>query len=357
MKLLTLPRFNDEPPRDPDDAAAWWVAAQRSTRWSRAHQRRLEAWLEADPDHGEALARTERAWDAVGMLAAHPYVLSLRERALAKPHGHRTSRALSYAACLVCAVAVASVAAESTGRLNLKALVWGPGAPKIERYETPRGNRSTVVLTDGSRVDLNGGSLLEVEFSRRSRTLRLQGGEAWFAVAEDESRPFIVQAGGRTITDIGTVFTVRVKSKAIEVAVAEGKVGVAAAEASPMGPRRWTEVDAGEKLMASADGEIQLIDVDVASLGDWRFGRVQFADTPLSVALDEMNRYAPVPMRLADPSLGDLRVSGVFFTDGANGFLTAVSTMFDLTVERADAETVLVKREGRGLVRKKPASG
>lgn len=304
------------PPEDPVEAAAWWLALMRSPQWSPVRQQDLDAWLAASEAHAAAFLRAERTLGLAVELAGEPELLALRARALAiRPE--RSLMRPAIAASLVAAVALG---------LTLLSLDFAPRLDATERYENPHGTRSSIRLADGSRVDLNSDSVVEVHLTSSRRAIKLLKGQAWFDVAPD-NRPFLVQAAGRTIRDIGTSFDVRLMDRSVQVAVSEGRVAVATARTPP------TEIGAGQRLISRPDGGVQIQSWDVAALGDWRFGRVQFSGTSLDEAVAEMNRYVERPIRIGDPSLEDLKVSGVFFTDGSSGFLRALTSLHGLEIQ------------------------
>lgn len=330
MSIFTAPRMvSAKPPEDAAQAAAWWLSLRHSPRWSPARQAALEAWLGQSQTHRVAFDRAQEALGLAASLAADPELLAVRERALSMPPERSVPR-FAIAACLVGALMLGVAVAATT---------WLPGWGRMERHENAHGARSTLRLADGSRVDLNGDSAIDVRITGRRRTVRLLKGEAWFDVASDK-RPFKVEVAGRTITDIGTSFDVRLVDRAVRVAVSEGRVAVASARKTP------TEIGAGELLVAHPNGEVQVRRLDVATLGDWRYGRVQFSGAPLAEAVAEMNRYSPNPIRVGDPSLNGLKVSGVFFTDGASGFLNALTSLYGVQVRSMEGgEQVIVAGE------------
>lgn len=325
-RLVTLWKASAGPPEDAVEAAAWWLSLKRSPRWSPARQAALEAWLGQSEAHRVAFDRAQQVLDSAALLAGDPELLAVRERALSMPPERSVPR-FAIAACLVGALTLGGAVAATT---------WLPGLGRMERHENAHGARSTLRLADGSRVDLNGDSAIDVRITGRRRTVRLLKGEAWFDVASDR-RPFKVEVAGRTITDIGTSFDVRLIDRAVHVAVSEGRVAVASVRKTP------TEIGAGELLVAHPNGEVQVRRLNVSALGDWRYGRVQFSGAPLAEAVAEMNRYSPSPIRVGDPSLNSLKVSGVFFTDGASGFLSALTTLYGVQVRSLESgEQVIV---------------
>lgn len=323
------------PPEDPVEAAAWWLAMMRSPRWSSVRQQDLDAWLAVSETHAAAFAHAKRTLSLAAELAGDSEVLALRARALSiQPERSQTRYA----------IAASLVAAFALGLMLLSLdFIPDPNAPEI--YENPHGTRSSIRLADGSRVDLNTDSVVEVRLTGSRRDIKLLKGQAWFDVAPDK-RPFMVMAAGRSIKDIGTSFDVRLIDRSVQVAVSEGRVAVATAKTAP------TEIGAGQRLISHPDGGVQIQSWDVAALGDWRFGRVQFSGTSLHEAVAEMNRYADKPIRIGDPSLKDLKISGVFFTDGSNGFLRALSSLHGLEIQLGhEGEEVILQRP-RATVKK-----
>lgn len=323
------------PPEDAVDGAAWWLTLMQSPQWSPARHQELNAWLEANEAHAAAFARAERTLEIAADLAGDAELLALRARALSmKPEPPRMRYAI--AASLVATFALG---------LALPSLNLAPRLGAAERFENPHGVRSSLRLTDGSHVDLNSDSVVEVQMTGSRRTIRLLRGQAWFDVAQDR-RPFTVQAAGRTITDIGTSFDVRLIDRSVQVAVGEGRVAVSTAKTTP------TEIGAGQRLLSRPDGGVQIQSWDVMALGDWRYGRVQFSGTSLSEAVAEMNRYTARPLRIGDSSLNDLKVSGVFFTDGSSGFLSALTSLHDVEVRPGDGAEDVILPARRTFVKK-----
>ena len=309
---------------DPYEVASRLFLARRSGDWTAAYARDLEAWLQVSPVHREAFESVERMWAASGDAAGSESVRALRAEALAaRPQG--VSRRWAAIAATLALVAV-------VGGAGLKALGdrgFGDRAPQT--YKTAVGERATVMLADGSRLLLNTASEVKVDYSGRRRGLELVSGEAWFDVAKDPSRPFVVAAGRHTVTAVGTSFDVRLEKTGLRVAVVEGRVAVDA-----VGQGRISEVRAGERIDVTGRSAVMRPAGPLA--GDWREGRIEFASTTLAEAVAEMNRYRRTPIVVTDPAVGRMRVSGVFYAGEASGFLDALPLTHPVSVERsADA--------------------
>lgn len=321
----------DLPVTHPDERAAEFFLQRRSGDWTEGDERDLAAWLDASVLHRECFESVERMWDEVGLCAGSPGVRELRAEALAAgPVRRRWPRWAALAATLALVV--------GGGALGALALLDGPLSPGREApaqvYRTAVGERATVTLADGSRLLLNTSSEVKVDFSGRRRGLQLVLGEAWFDVAKDPSRPFVVKAGDHTVTAVGTSFDVRMEKGALRVAVVEGRVALDALDG-----QRISEVRAGERI--DVEGRAAVLRPAGPVAGDWREGRIEFASATLTEAVAEMNRYRRIPIVVTDPKVGRMRVSGVFYTGESSGFLTALPLTHPVSV-RTEGEVVRI---------------
>lgn len=172
-------------------------------------------------------------------------------------------------------------------------------APQIlsQRYEvyTRPGETRVVTLDPGTHVTLNGGS--RMLFDRKDpRMAVLKDGEALFEVRHDAAHPFRLEVGGRTVQDAGTVFNVAYESRAIRVAVAEGKVIY-----NPGAQQQ--ALAAGDALAVSQDGQaVSIKRTDSATVGKWREGQLSYSGEPLSRVAADLSRTLGIKLR-ADPSI------------------------------------------------------
>jgi len=207
--------------------------------------------------------------------------------------------------------------------------------PAAQRYQTAVGEQRRVTLPDGSSMDLDTASVVDVRFSRGERLVRLISGQAMFDVVHRPDRPFRVEADDLQVRDIGTVFDVRRDEGHAVVTVVSGEVRVDAGA----GRAPWT-LSAGQQLgSGSVSGPRS---VDVAAFTRWTNGRVEFDDVPLAAAVREMNRYAPHPLLLEGPAVGQLHVSGAFDTSDLKGFVKALTAVYGVEVKpAADGQLVI----------------
>lgn len=176
------------------------------------------------------------------------------------------------------------------------------------RIETAAGEHRTVELADGSRIEINGGSVVEID-QDRPRFARLETGEAMFHIVHRDNDPFVVEAGGDRIVDLGTAFNVVRRKRQTSVAVSEGIVLY-----NP--DRDKVRVVAGKGIEArDDDGEPPVVqDVDVASIGGWRTGLLVYNDAPLTVVAEDLKRTAGMDVRIA-PAAADRSFRGALIID------------------------------------------
>ncbi|MDR3508881.1 MAG: FecR domain-containing protein [Caulobacteraceae bacterium] len=212
-----------------------------------------------------------------------------------------------------------------------------PPTPTV--YATAKGEHRTVRLADGTVADLSGGSRILVSLTKGHRDVTMTEGEVAFQVVHDPNQPFTLRVGDRMLRDIGTEFDVRRGAGEVAVTVREGRVdvGPGADPTAPMIP-----VVAGRQLR-HRDGADQSTVAEVAAdnVFAWKRGLLIYQDQPLRVVLDDLNRYFPQPLRLADPKLADLRFTGALTVDGEKPTVQRLAALMSLSAaETGDAITL-----------------
>ena len=326
----------------PDEEAAFWFARMRSDDIGRRDLARFNEWIGSDPANAQAYEEHKSFWDSLEAFAPDDEIVALRRDALALEPA-RTSRdwhkylalAASLAILLVSGLLLFQIDAPSGGSGTTLA-----NAGNDSIYRTEVGQRSTITLTDGSVVMLNTDSLIEVRYAQNRRDIRLLRGQALFRVARDASRPFVVEAADQRIVALGTEFDVRFRAGEVRVTLLEGRVTVERDVAEQTETQRTTQVrqlEPGQQLVAVADRPFEVLRTDVTQAVSWPTGRVVFNDEPLGQVVEEINRYSTRKVLLEDPTLADLRVSGVFQAGSVGGFVTALDAAFPVA-SRSDAD-------------------
>lgn len=319
----------------PKDAAAFWLARHDADPAAAADPAFL-AWLAGSDDHAAAWARAEALWArATDDLRDDPLAEALRASALAA-RPPVWPKALA-AACVVVAVLLGA---------GVGWRYWpgrGPSGAQVAtstpttQLATLAGERRAVALADGTRLDMDSATRVDVAFDDKTRRLRVESGQVYIQVARDTTRPFAVDARDQTIVDRGTAFGVRVMPGMMSVTLAQGSVAVGAHGGPPE-----HELKPGERLMLRDGRPAQLQTVDVNAVLAWRDGFVEFSDTPLSDAVAEMNRHGGRKMVIADPSVGALKVSGRFKLGEPERFLRTVSMLLPVRAVRV-GETLEIR--------------
>jgi transmembrane sensor len=311
--------------------AAAWIARMHGPQRSLELEQGLRRWLAENADNAQAFERMTEAWEAATALAATSRFP--RRATWKRPIAAIRLQAVGIAvACVVAALGV----------------YVGYAAWKHPAYATGIGEQRMVRLDDGSRVSLNSASRVVVDYERSQRRVRLEHGEALFEVVSNPQRPFVVVAGDREVTALGTTFLVRYEPDRLAVVLVDGRVTVSAppedAAANNMQQALAKRVAAslsltpGQRLILAATQPPQVDMPHVEAVTAWRRGEVVLEKTALVDAVAEMNRYDETRLVIDDPSIANLLVSGIYRTGDTAGFARAVGKMYGLTVaEEADS--------------------
>lgn len=300
-----------------DEQASLWAARLEGSLLSAADQAALEAWLAENPSHRTLLSRYCQlsadleeqlpALVAAGVLAAPMTTSAAGERAPVRRGRGLTwmaGAALAAAALVALAIWIARPARQSEG------------------FATAAAQRQEIKLADGTRVELNARTSLQVEIGPAERHVRLAAGEAFFTVTKDPSRPFIVETPAGSVRVTGTVFNVRTETAAeLNVTVVEGSVQVRPVQMGGDRPEPRM-LHAGDRL-AAGPGGVTVQSLAAGAIEDelaWREGKVVFDQTPLAVAVERFAHFHGRKITVL-PDLADRHVSGRKNLDDLTGFL------------------------------------
>lgn len=311
--------------------AADWFAKLNTLSITTNALERFQDWRRV-PANDAAYERMEALWEVGGRLQGHPDIQRGVARALnrrapiqqvlglwRRPIPRRTG-AIALAAGLILAIGISIITVQSG------------------QYRTGVGEQRLVTLEDGTRLRLDTDSRVKVRLGDHERDVELLRGRAFFDVAHDTSRPFIVHADGTAVRALGTRFDVRLTGNAVKVTLVEGSVEVTQADR----PKAW-RLAPGETL-SPGETAAQPKRVDVAATTSWTSGRLTFRETPLAQAVAEVNRYSRRKVVVDVARLQQVPVNGVFDVGDTEAFVAAVSDLFELTVEPKDSEIRLTPK-------------
>lgn len=331
--MATMNRPSSDLDPNVHEAAAAWYARMSSDLKTPDDQDAFDRWIASAPENADAYAETCALAGRFDAVADHPALAQLRvETQLLEERARRPL--LSRIGAVWPGVGLAAAAAVAA------MLYFNPAPPETGAWTTARGETRDIALSDGTKITLGSDSRLDMTFQTDRRNLDLARGQAFFDVAHDADRPFVVAVHGRTVTALGTAFDVRSYLDETTVTLVSGKVEIARP-----GERGEAILAPGQQFHASA-GVSSVRDVDAAVATAWRTGILEFDGVTLTQAITDFNRSAPQSIMLADPRLADLRVSGVFRANDPHGFAAALVPAYPVTATRqSSGDVILTYRE------------
>lgn len=309
-----------------DAQAAAWISRLNADDRTTAVDAACREWLDADPRHRDAFEVANRMWESSATLPislvariGRPYSLTTEQAR--PPRNADRSRRTRW------------LVAASVAVTMLAATLLYTQRPQILATQT--GQQLTLPLEDGSRLTLNTDTRIRVRFSKEARRIDLQSGEALFDVAKDPARPFIVRAGEREIRAFGTEFVVRYDAQQTTVTLVNGKVSVSEDVTSRTGENAQvppaTILHPGERVTIGPRHQKVVDRPALDTVTAWRKGEIVFENTPLSTAIEEMNRYSTRKLRLGAGAIAQIPVSGLFRSGDSENFALALTATQPLT--------------------------
>ena len=300
-----------------------WLLRLQEAPGDPALRDRVEAWLSADPDHRRAWDQARKTWQIMGEMTPRTAGAWARETAPAPrpsppaaPNAKRSARpprrrrlglslaALAAAACL--------------------ALAFGPSLLlRLQAdHVTAAAEIRRLTLEDGSVLHLAPESAIELRFTDEGRNVALLAGEAFFEVAPDARRPFVVEAEGLRARAVGTAYGVGISTGTISVEVESGTVGVHSdATAPPIDLR----LDLGQALRFDRDAKTTSLERRApGDMATWRHGELLVVDASIAEVVETLRRYQRGWIVIADDRLAARRVNGIYDLRDPDGALRAL---------------------------------
>jgi transmembrane sensor len=325
-------------PETPAEGAARWFALRRR-KPDCIEEQQFTDWLEADPANRRAYDDVTRSWEISALAAADPTVVAMRTEALmTRPRTQRDYSRLwgALATAALVLVVFTGISISHPGFIGSASNAVAGREQLVLR--TGVGERATATLDDGSTVVLNTNSVLEINYSRMRRDVRLLAGQVLFKVAHDAGRPFVVAAANHEVVAIGTEFEVRLDGEKVRVALLQGRVRVEPIKTHYASKAEVAFMTPGEQLVASSTG-VLVKPANVRELVSWQQGRVRFDNTRLADAVAEMNRYSRTRILVDDQAAAEIRITGAFRTGQSYSFTQTISEAFPVQAEQS-GETI-----------------
>ncbi|MCY4427770.1 MAG: FecR family protein [Halieaceae bacterium] len=357
------------------DAATAWFVRSRDTGLTPSEREEFAQWLKESPLHVQEYLAIARIWGDVteieGAVATAEQltapeiadnVISLSEKTgkgeYAKPaqavvpekpgqrlRPHRRGKT--------------AVAASLLAAISLAAVSWWQGGNAMKTHETSLGEQRSLVLEDGSVVEMNTASQIDVEFDSANRTVTLVAGEVFFDVRKDAARPFVVRVGESEIRVLGTKFNVYMQEKETSVTVLEGNVSVstgmdlddAAEFTGAIAVSTLPQLINNESVLLKS-GEQAVIHnetrkITTVTLPDsekflaWTDRRLILDETRLDEILAEFTRYNDVRFTIANEEVAKLRFTGVFDAQDMESFISYLEFHSDVSVVKQNGVIVV----------------
>ena len=349
------------------EEAAQWMLANRAGL-DKAASARFMTWLRHSPAHvGEYMAIMQFDRDVreaaqrdpvdtaalVGLAVADPAVVPLYPSRVAagdeaRAPGtsiHRKPRARRAAAWgWTAAAAACLIAAVGTW--------YRQPVPIGVVYSAPADAIRGLEFSDGSRIQLDRGSAIRVQFDDKRRDIAVLGGTVLIDVGHESSAPLSVTLGRTVLRDIGTVFQVRTRRDGGDVTVLSGRVDVL----TPRDGWTWASqatkrqdvlahLQAGQRATVASDGSLSNLATHAELAQDlaWLPAEIDFHDTSVADVARRFNAYGQAPLMIGDSALAAMRISGRFHARDPAGFIAYLRTLPGVQVRR-DADGIHVER-------------
>jgi transmembrane sensor len=337
------------------EASEWFIEFRAGDVNGEARLRFIE-WLRRSPEHIQAYLEVSGAWsvlpsgDPDGRFDIASLIARARNEAdvvalsppSARPRPPRTTEPRAFRNFLrrpaVAAAAVALLA-------SITALFVWIGRDTARSYSTGIGEQRTIQLVDGSTVELNALSKVEVRLTAHRRDVALIEGQALFRVAKDKQRPFTVRAGDAQVRAVGTEFDVYRKRTETVVTVVEGRVETYP-ESDGAGAAAIV-LSAGEQLTVLPHTVTKPTRADTAAATAWVQKRLIFEEMPLNEVAEEFNRYNRRPLVIDDPDLKTLKISGVYSSTDPASLINFLRSQNSIRVVEQEDQVRVVRREAR----------
>lgn len=329
-----------------ESEASAWIAQVDGGAMSKGDVDALKEWIGRSPHHRRAFEKLAAGFIELGRPFNNGDAMREWPSLAGMTRNWFIGWKLVPAGAWALAAAVAVVAA-----LFVPTAQQSPTVPKADVYYSDVGGRKTVVLVDGSQVTLNTNTRIEVALGAEERSVRLLRGEALFEVAKDASRPFRVYTQEGMVEAVGTMFSVRMRERDVEVLVKEGTVAVqpGALQEAPRTLRgRNARSEAVTMLTSGKQATFDETTKVVSAIDretmerklSWVDGILIFDDDPLSSVVKEVSRYTDTKIIIADPALASIPVGGNFRAGETQALLDALEKGFDIKVDRIGDDLV-----------------
>jgi len=341
-------------------AANWIAAIDRGL--SELEKNEFDAWLNASPVQADVLLKCASMWDLLDVLSPIAKLMPMdAQRAITgisenveinqndmtnvSPTKSTLRKTMAIAASLFVVLGASfyiTLPLLNNAQDNHDqafAPTSSAQAESVMVYKTAIGEMSKASLPDGSEMQLNTNTELRLRFSKRQRTIELIHGEAFFEVAKDPYKPFVVISGADSVTAVGTAFSVDASMRgSTEVLVTEGLVRVKSER-----NEQPVYLESGQKALVHNNAYKISKNSDLDSQLAWRDQGLVFQGENLDRVIAEINRYTPLTLKLVDTDIASIPVGGYFKTGDLDQLLQIFEHNLGISYTKAGDEILLSK--------------
>lgn len=326
------------------DARKWLIRMDGDEPLTDTEKDALREWMSRSPLHRSELARLAKFWGQANILTELIAGIEYERR----KHAHRRGMSWVLTTWLAAALVLASVIMVYSG--------LQPSSKMVTRaYGTAIGHRKTALLLDGSSIQLNTDTQVQVAYTSNSRRIRLLRGEALFSVIPDSNRVFEVYAADSVVRAVGTAFAVHLEGRKLDLMVTKGIIDVSdvtstqdavdgtSIKAAPLASNLG-QLKAGEATsFNSRSGRMEVYQLGPPELQRrlaWQEGYLVFAGEPLSEVVAQLNRYSTTTLAIGDPKLASIAIGARFRIGDLGAVLNLLNTTFGIRARRVNDRSI-----------------
>ncbi|MDY7069433.1 Protein FecR [Pseudomonas extremaustralis] len=274
------------------DAAIAWQLSLDSGDGDLVAREAFSQWLASDEEHA-------RAWRQLGLLDQRVSVASGPARAALLQSREGIRRRVRKLGSGLASIALVCGLALLAGERYVPIHYW------LADQRTATGEQRTLTLADGTRINLNTHSAIDVRFDEQRRLIVLQEGEILVETGHNDARPFYVQTRDGSLRALGTRFIVKREADATRLSVLQSAVG-----AQPEALAQEQIFKAGEQVLMHSKGLGPLLAVPPGT-DAWTRGMLVVDNARLADVVAELGRYRSGYLGV-DKRVADLRITGSF---------------------------------------------
>lgn len=354
------------------EEAGEWVSVLTSPDVGHDKIEQFDSWYQEDPLHAQTYDRMAQTFELMNEID-DPELLRLADPDFQSAGIRQKIADWFYAVAISPMRQLPIGAVGGVAALFLFAAIAGLTSlnfSDVHQYSTETAEIRDIQLDDGSIVTLGAKSQIEVSYSDETRFVTLNSGQAYFSVEKDHSRPFIVQSNGTQIEVVGTKFNVHKGPAGLRVAVEEGVVAVSLHNGhSPEGNLSSNEterasasgdqsnntvvesqipkavLEAGEQVVSSEAGGLSAVTESQSSGSPsaWREGQLIYSDARFAELVADIDRYYSGQITLASEAVGNMRISGVFWTTDITSVIDDLPQYLPVEVQSTGGDKLVVK--------------